>query len=377
MWEGSEYFAWLRLLWKNRFDIQAPYAYIAGIVSCVTFSHMVLRWLHEGLHGERIRSTPIDKAPVFVIGHWRTGTTLLHELLIRDDQFSYADTFACLLPHHILFSEHLFKTYGKWLMPDRRPMDNMPFGWDRPQEDEFALALFGLPSTYTDVAFPNRKAVFPGSLDLSSLKPHELRKWKRTFLHFLKTLTVRDPRRLVLKSPPHTARVPVLREMFPDARFVHILRDPYVVFPSTVNLWKSMARKHGFQTPTGQGLEEKVFQEFRIIHERLEEAKPTIPSNRFHELRYEDLVSNPVAEMRKVYEALELEGFDRALPKLEEYQRLNAGYETNKYQLRDEQRAEITQRWGDLITRQGYPLRTAADGRPAALDPAEPVPGEI
>lgn len=354
MWEGSEYFAWLRLLWKNRFDVQLPYAYIAAIVSCVTFSHMVLRWIQEGLHGDRIRETPIDRPPVFVIGHWRTGTTLLHELLIRDDQFSYPDTFACLLPHHILLSEHFFKTYAKRLMPDRRPMDNMPFGWDRPQEDEFALALFGLPSTYADVAFPNRKPVFPGSLDLGSLSAKELRKWKRTLLHFLKTLTLRDPRRLVLKSPPHTARVAVLREMFPDARFVHILRNPYVVFPSTVNLWKSLARKHGFQTPTGEGLEEKVFQEFRIIHERLEDAKPAIPRKRFHELRYEDLVKAPVEEMRKVYDALDLEGFDRVKPKLEDYQRRNAGYETNKYQLSEAQREEITKRWGDIITRQGY-----------------------
>ena len=102
-----------------------------------------------------------------------------------------------------------FKRYGAWLLPDKRPMDNMPFAWERPQEDEFALALLGLPSTYTDLAFPNRVQK-PGALDLSSLSPAELAKWKRVFMRFLKEVTVRTGKRLVLKSPPHTARVPVL-----------------------------------------------------------------------------------------------------------------------------------------------------------------------
>lgn len=357
IWEGSDYFAWLRLLWTNRFDVHLPYTYIAAIVSCVTFTHMVLRWIQEGLYGESIRRTRIKLAPIFVIGHWRTGTTLLHELLIRDDQFTYPDTFACLMPHHIVLSEHFFKTYCRWMMPERRPMDNMPFGWDRPQEDEFALALLGQPSTYTDIAFPNRPPVFPGSLDLSRLTSQQLRTWKRTFLLFLKTLTFRDPRRLVLKSPPHTARIPILHEMFPDARFVHILRDPYVVFPSTVNLWKSLARKHGLQKPDDRGWREKVFQEFRLIHERLEEARPTVPVNCFHELRYEDLVRSPVVEIQKLYDALKLQGFERVRPRLEDYQRAHASYETNKYQLSDSDRQEITRRWGDIIVRQGYSLR--------------------
>src|SRR5690348_4608138 len=108
MWEGSDHFAWLRLLWRNRFAVQLPYAYIAAIVSGVSFTHMWLRWLHDGLHGRRIAETPITHAPLFVVGHWRTGTTLLHELLIRDEQFTYPDTFACLLPHHILLSEQFF-----------------------------------------------------------------------------------------------------------------------------------------------------------------------------------------------------------------------------------------------------------------------------
>ncbi len=354
IWEGTDVFTWLRMLRDNGFAVQPPYWYIAGIVSVNSVMNTVLRWTLNGWHGERVRDTVIDEHPIFVIGHWRTGTTLLHELLIRDPRFGFPDMQDCFNPHHALLTNHFFKRYAKWMLPDKRPMDNMPFGWERPQEDEFALALLGMPSTYTDFAFPNRPPTHPGALDLSGLTPAQLAKWKRVFVRFLKEVTVRTGKQLVLKSPPHTARVPVLMELFPDAKFVHIVRDPRVVFPSTVNLWKSMALKHGLQTPTFAGFEEKVLREFRVIYDRLEEARPLFKPGHFAELRYENLVRDPVGELRQVYATLNLEGFDAVRPRIEEYQRQNANYETNKFQLTDEQRAVIEQRWGDVIRRYGY-----------------------
>jgi hypothetical protein len=142
--------------------------------------------------------------------------------------------------------------------------------------------------------------------------------------------------------------------LFQDARFVHIVRDPRVVFPSTVNLWMSMARNHGLQKPVWPGLEEKVLREFRVIYDRLEEARPLLRPGRFHELRYEELIRNPVSELKKVYAALELDEFDAVRPRLEEYQRQNSGYETNKYDLTAAQRAAVEERWGDVIHRYGY-----------------------
>jgi len=352
--QGTDSVTWLRLLFKNRFAVHPKYWYIAGIVSVASTMNMVLRWVQDGLYGEELARTKIEKQPVFVIGHWRTGTTLLHELLIQDRQFNYPDFFACFNPNHRLLTECFFKTYAPWMAPEQRPMDNMAAGWDRPQEDEFALCLLGLPSTYTDLAFPNNPPLHPGALDLSGLSASELARWKRTFFRFLQTLSFRDPRQLVLKSPPHTARIRVLLDLFPDARFVHIVRDPHVVFPSTVNLWKSLSTRQGFQIPTGAGVEEKVFREFRIIYDRLEEARPLLKPGRFHELRYEELVRDPVGEMRKVYTALDLDGFEEARPRVEQYIRQTDGYETNKYTLTDAQRADIDRLWGDVIRRYGY-----------------------
>ncbi len=356
LWEGTDCFTWLRMLRANGFAVRPSYWYIAAFVSVNSVLNTVLRWSLNGRYGDRVRDTVLREPPVFVIGHWRTGTTLLHELLIRDAGFGFPDMVDCFEPHHALLTNRFFKRYCRWMLPEKRPMDNMLFGWERPQEDEFALALLGLPSTYTDFAFPNRPPMYPGALDLSGLTPAQLANWKRGLVRFLKEVTLRTGKRLVLKSPPHTARIPTLLELFPDARFVHIVRDPRVVFASTVNLWLSMARNHGLQAPVWPGLDEKVLTEFRVIYDRLEEARPLLnaKAGRFHELRYEDLIENPVGELKRVYDALDLGGFATARPRVEEYLRQNAGYETNKYELTAAQQAAVEQRWGDVIRRYGY-----------------------
>jgi len=354
MWDGMDYFPWYRLLAQHRFAVSPKLWYLVGIVSCVSFGHMVLRWVQNSRYGRQIAATPIRQAPIFLIGHWRTGTTHLHELMILDERFSYPNTYHCLDPNHFLLTEHLAKRYLNWMLPDQRPMDNMAVGWDRPQEDEFALCMLGQPSPYLDFAFPNQGPAAPGSLDLDGLTPGQLRDWKRTFRRFLQTLTFKDPRRLVLKSPPHTARIRHLLDLFPDAQFVHIMRDPYVVFSSTVHLWKKLYRQHALQTPTFAGLEEHVLQTYRHIYDKLEEAKPLIPAGQFHELKYEDLVARPVAEMERIYDALQLGGFETYQPRLQSYLDRNANYETNRYELSPEWRARVRQEWGAEIDRYGY-----------------------
>jgi hypothetical protein len=353
-WEGCHFFAWMRLLIRNRFAVHWQYWYIAVIISLISIIHTVLRVLQTIRYGRQLSRTKIRHAPIFILGHWRTGTTLLHELMILDDRNNYPTTYECLSPNHFLLTEKFFTRWMRFLMPAHRPMDNMAAGWDRPQEDEFALCMLGQPSPYLSVAFPNRGPVFTEYLDLEGLRPRQLRSWQKTFMGFLRQITTRDPRRLVLKSPPHTARIKVLLEMFPEARFIHIVRNPYVVFPSTVHLWKSLYRKHGLQKPTNAGLEEYVFRTFLHLYEKLDEGKKLVNPSRFHELRYEDLIADPIPQMRAIYDRLGLGEFERVLPKLEDYLRSAEGYETNKYEVTPELRSKIGQRWRTVIRKYGY-----------------------
>ena len=131
---------------------------------------------------------------------------------------------------------------------------------------------------------------------------------------FLKCLTVRTPRRIVLKSPPHTFRIKVLLEMFPKARFIHIVRNPLVIFPSTINLWKRLYRNDGLQVPTYEGLDEHVFATFSRMYEVFERDRGLIPAGQFCEVRYEDLVAQPIQQMQRVYDELNLGGFEKVCP---------------------------------------------------------------
>jgi omega-hydroxy-beta-dihydromenaquinone-9 sulfotransferase len=278
----------------------------------------------------------------------------LHELLILDSRHNFPNTYQCLEPNHILLTEKIFsKTLG-FLLPSSRPMDNMAAGWDKPQEDEFALCMLGLPSPYQQIAFPQCPPPPAEYLDLEGLSRRQRDQWKRALFTFLQTLTYKDPRRLVLKSPPHTARIPTLLKLFPDAQFVHIVRNPYVVFSSTMNLWKAFHRKHGLQRPDCAWLEEYVYSTYLRMFEKFEAGKKLVRPSHFHELKYEDLIADPIGQMRTLYDTLNLGGFDDVQPKLEEYMNRTKGYETNKYRLAPEQAEAIAKRWGESIRRWGY-----------------------
>jgi hypothetical protein len=364
LWQGCSLVAWLRLLLRNRFAVCTPYYFcLAVIITFASIFHEVLRLLQDAWLGDRANRAPIPHEPLFIIGHWRTGTTLLHELLVLDDRHTSPNNYQCLAPHHFLLTERLFKRLFWFFMPTHRPMDNMPIGWDRPQEDEFALCMLGAPSPYTTIAFPNHPPQDQDAFDLERLPPRERRSWREKFLRFLRQLAFKDPRRLVLKSPTHSCRINTLLQLFPNARFVHIVRDPYVVFPSTVNLWKTLYRTHGLQAPTFAGLEDHVFQTFVHLYDRIEAGKPLVPPGRFHELRYEDLIADPEEELRRLYERLELGGFEDVLPRLRKYLADNAGYQTNRYKPLDRAlQAEISRRWGKVIRQYGYSRENAECG---------------
>jgi hypothetical protein len=362
MWQGCDFFAWIRLLARNRFDVHWTCSYIAVVVTVVSSVHTVLRLVQAVIFGRAVTRTQIKEAPIFIIGHWRTGTTLLHELLILDPRHNFPNTYQCYEPNHFLLTEGIFKRWVRFLIPSRRPMDNMRAGWDRPQEDEFALCMMGQPSPYLTIAFPNHPPQFEEYLDLEGISPRAKTSWKRAFFRYLQQLTYKDPRRLIIKSPTHTCRIKALLEIFPDARFVHIVRDPFVLFPSTMNMWRALYRAHGMQKPTFKGLEELVFRNFTRLYETLEKTRHLVEPARWHELRYEDLIADPTSEMRKLYEKLQLNEFEQLRPRLESYLAENADYETNRYEIPPELRVKIGQRWGNIMRRYGYPVDERAGG---------------
>ena len=353
-WSGMNISGWYGLLWRNRFAIGPRSWGMAAVLSLLAVFNSALWLIQELLLGRRIRQTQLVDDPIFVIGHWRSGTTLLHELLALDQRHTYPDTYASFAPNHFLISGWLFRPLLKYLLPARRPMDNMPAGWDHPQEDEFALCNMGERSPYLTITFSNRPPQDQQYLTLEGLPPAAVQRWKQRLLWFLKCLTLRTPKRIVLKSPAHTCRIRVLLEMFPNAKFVHIVRDPLVLFPSTVNLWKRLYWDQGLQTPRYEALEEHVFQTLLRMYEVFWRDQHLLPPGQFCQVRYEELVKDPIGQMRRVYRELDLGQFEQVLPALQQFVAKQAEYKTNRYDITPQMRAKIAERWASYSEQYGY-----------------------
>jgi hypothetical protein len=126
------------------------------------------------------------------------------------------------------------------------------------------------------------------------------------------------------------------------------------VFPSTVHLWRSIYASQGLQVPRFEELEEYVFETFLRMHDRLEATRPLLGPGRFHELRYEDLVVDPIGQMQLLYKELELGAFAQMTTAIENYLTRVKGYKTNKYEVDADLRDEILRRWGKQIRGLGY-----------------------
>jgi hypothetical protein len=247
-----------------------------------------------------------------------------------------------------------------FLLPSRRPMDNVAAGWDRPQEDEFALMNAGLPSPYLTMAFPNDPPEAQNYLDMSGLTEQELSVWKRGLLRFMQALSLRDKKRIVLKSPPHTGRIKTLVEMFPEARFIHIVRDPQVLFPSTIRLWKSLYQSQAMNSAPYWRLEEHVLESMERMYRAFEAHRHLIPAEHFCEVRYEDLAQDPLGQLRTIYERLDLGDFETVLPHVLPFVESVKDFKTNRHDMDPETLAKIAARWGDYARRYGYDLGAGA-----------------
>lgn len=290
--------------------------------------------------------------PIFVLGFWRSGTTLLHELLCCDQRFGFPSTYACLNPAHFLLSESRMR--ARLDQEVARPMDNLRYSWASPQEDEFALLALGAPSAYEALLVPSLMRNVDALLDLQTFPAEHQNRWCDTFDYFLKLLTIQQAKPMVLKSPTHGYRMPTLQTKFPTARYVVIERNPYEVFASNLKLWRMLIDMYGWEHCTDQEIEDFVLAAY-LLHERLvSEGIRQAGPNSVARVRYEDLEKSPMEEAQRVYAALQLVGFETVRPRLGGYIAKVSGHVRNRFRLTGAQKARVAKVWGDPIAEKGY-----------------------
>lgn len=355
IWMGMSFPGFFRLMRTHGRRIDPAYRCDAAIDAGFSAVNSAAALADDLFFHRKVSRTALPTNPIFILGHWRTGTTLLHELLSLDPALRFSNAYECFLPHHFLLSERWVKPWSAFALPATRPPDNMPIGWDLPQEDEFALVNLGLPSPYLTVAFPNEGLAHSDYFELDQLAPAALQQWQQVFTNFLRRLIAFRPGRLVLKSPPHSFRIPTLQQLFPEACFLYLIRNPHDVYASTVHLWRSLFHTHGYQKPREDWIPEFVLDTFARLCRRMESTRGLVATQRFLVVRYEEFVANPLPALRQIYDQFAIGDFDTVEPRLRENLLSRKNYQKNRFQLPSTEQAKVAERWSEFFTMLDYP----------------------
>jgi hypothetical protein len=352
--------SWFKLLWDNR-EVDRKYITRALVVILISLGTSPLR-LYESLrYGRAVRKTAIHPSPIFIVGHWRTGTTHLHNLLIKDETNGYVSMFQAFAPGLCLVGERLikkpFNVVAMKLHPTRE-IDNIPLSMDNPEEEDLAIAGMSPYSYLHMYTFPRRARYYYETYitNFHDLPESTIARWKDIYLTVLRKATLEcGGKRLVIKNCADSARIKTLLELFPDAKFIHIYRNPYEIFRSTVFLYRMVLARAQFQEISLDELEAWVLQFYAQLMRKLLADKALIPPGNYVEVRYEDLSKAPVDELRRIYETLGLPGFAEAEPAFRAYLDSIAGYQKNVYKEIDDSIIErVNENWQFALDALGY-----------------------
>jgi hypothetical protein len=343
-------------------------------------------WYHQ-----RARDQPLHQEPLFILGHPRTGTTHIHNLLSLDSTFAFATTFHAGFPSSFICLER-FKGLLAPLLSPTRPMDRMKLDWDLPAEDEIATTLLsGGTSPYTALVLPREEKAlfrsfftFKGS-DTSSSCPSNLvchfKEWQRSFLYFLRKITLRhclmnrqsEPSPLLIKSPVHSARIPLLLAMFPRARFVFMHRDPYEVFQSAANMATSYYGHCYLQKPEDEHLDQFILDQYKVLMSQYLATRNMVEPDRLFELSFSDLEADPIGSLKAIYKRFGwIERYEELRPKFEKYCETLSDFRRNSFaSLSPDVKERLMMEWSAVSKDLGYQM----EGQRVAFGqvPADPL----
>lgn len=301
------------------------------------------------------RGSPAPGAPVFIVGHWRSGTTHLFNLMSRDPRFAWPDPVAAGLPwdHRVLGG--LLRPGLERLLPRDRYVDAVAVRPDSPQEDEIALASMQNLSVYHGVYFPRRfadhyrKALFPDPAG------PQVDGWRKRFEYFnRKLLAGRSDRVLLIKNPVYTGRVALIRRIYPDARFIHIHRNPYVVVESTRRFYRALLSRFALQGYDETVADDLILETYPRMIDRLYKDVRDLGDDRFLELRFDDLEREPLAQMERIYAVLGLTDFANVRDAMQRYLDTVTNHQKSTYVSDEQLIRKVDERCGRLAGVWGY-----------------------
>lgn len=312
--------------------------------------------IEKAIVGVRRKAVEPINPPIFILGHWRSGTTHLYNILAKSPRFQYVNPYQAGLPWDFLSLSKLFGPLLKRSLPKGRFIDEVPVTPRSPQEDEFALANMMPYSFLHALYFPGDFfETFHKGLFFESVGKKEVGDWQEKLKLFYLKLQIAGPgKTLLIKNPVYTARVAILREMYPDARFIHIRRNPYKIFFSMRNFYAQLLNELSLQPHDLPDLDDHILSVYVRMMESLEAETKSLPKNQFIEIDFETLQKNPLKTIKAIYNLLGLGEFGDDKKYFEDYLSSTKGYKKNVYNFPESDLLKVETHWRKYIKRGEY-----------------------
>ncbi len=351
---GYNLWNWLRVLAKNKFNVDLSAILKISWITMSILSTAVFRVYESLVFDSKVKKVTIQ-APVFILGYPRSGTTYLHYLLSKDNQFSYCATYQVLMPNIFLAFGNTLKKMLDKALPKRRIMDNLKMDTMLPKEEEFALSAISDASMINGFYFPKNAMQYFNDYVLFNGKTTHAVEWKKKLLFFLQKVQYgQESKQLLIKSPFNTGRIKQILELFPDAKFIHIHRNPYEVYYSNEKLHEAIIPAFSFQKVSSEHMERFVFDSYRLIYNRYFEDSKLISEGNLVAISYDKLVENPIATLNSIYNALSIEGFDASEEKFNLEVANYKGYIKNSHNKNNAKDKQIYKEWSVVFEKLGY-----------------------
>lgn len=262
--------------------------------------------------GREIERIELHPAPVFIVGYWQSGHSLMHHLMAQDPQFATTSLLHCALPLCWRTVEPVARSLLRRRGSKTRYVDSLPMSVDGPQGDDLAMASLSELSIYHGYSFPRSyETIFRRSVLWEGVSSDEMDAWKRQYQWLLQKVAWDTGRpRLLSRNAAHSGRIQQLLELFPQAKFIHLHRNPFRVYAAQEPKWRSLCGLWALQTPNVEQLVADTLRLYPLLMQRLFEARSLIPRGQYCEVRYEDLLADRIGTLRRVYAELSLPGFE-------------------------------------------------------------------
>lgn len=306
---------------RNHYRIEPKYRAKFAFTLVVAGLLEIVNPMERLFWGKRIRNHRLTHPPVFIVGFWRSGTTLLHNLLCQDPKAAYTTTFQTVFPNLLLTQSWWMKPIVNLFLPAERPYDNVSMDMDFPQEEDFGMMNMQPSTIYKFFLFPkDYDRIVEEELFTSGLPPDRLEQWRAAYrVMIAKAEFNTGGTRYVGKNPCHLTRIGLLREMFPDAKFIFIHRHPYKVAESLYQFMLRIFPGVQLQDVPADFTREKIVLLYRRMMETYFEDRYLIPPGNLLELGMDDFMGDIHGHLESIYRQLCLGDYEEARPHTEQF----------------------------------------------------------